>query len=208
MKLSDKIIQLRKSKGWSQEVLAEKLIVSRQAISRWEGATALPDAANIVQLSKLFGVTTDYLLNDAYEKDNVPLKATEAKSDGVHRMLILMTTLEVMIVILQFATTVIMQSTLLGAFSIVPFVAVLGGFEYVCQKRKSEANEDTPAYRKKFYKISAWLGTYFPIRLIVRALSAFYPRPYHAIALEGVILVIYFLTATLICIQIERKSKK
>lgn len=208
MKLSDKIIQLRKSKGWSQETLAEKLNVSRQAISRWEGATAQPDATNIVQLSKLFGVTTDYLLNDAYEKDNDPPKAEEAKSDRVHRMLILMTTLEVMIVILQFATTVMMQSTLLGAFSIIPFVAVLGGFEYACQKRKSEANEHTPAYRKKFYKISAWLGTYFPIRLIVRALSAFYPRPYHTIALEGVILVIYLLTATLICIQIEQKSRK
>ena len=72
MKLSDKIIHLRKSKGWSQEALAEKLNVSRQAISRWEGATAQPDAANIVQLSKLFGVTTDYLLNDAYERDNDP----------------------------------------------------------------------------------------------------------------------------------------
>ena len=50
MKLSDKIIQLRKSNGWSQEDLAEKLNVSRQAVSRWEGATAQPDAANILQL--------------------------------------------------------------------------------------------------------------------------------------------------------------
>lgn len=53
MKLSDKIIGLRKSNGMSQEDLAEKLNVSRQAISRWESGTAMPDASNILQLSKI-----------------------------------------------------------------------------------------------------------------------------------------------------------
>lgn len=70
MKLSDKIVQLRKVKGWSQEDLAEKLNVSRQAISRWENGTALPDSNNILQLSKLFNVTADYLLNEEYASDN------------------------------------------------------------------------------------------------------------------------------------------
>ena len=63
MKLSDKIVRLRKSNGMSQEELADKLGVSRQAISRWEMGTAMPDATNILQLSRLFQVTTDYLLN-------------------------------------------------------------------------------------------------------------------------------------------------
>lgn len=70
MKLSEKIIQLRKVNSWSQEDLAEKLDVSRQAISRWENGTALPDADNILQLSKLFNVTADYLLNEDYTSDN------------------------------------------------------------------------------------------------------------------------------------------
>ena len=70
MKLSDKIIKLRKINGLSQEELAEKLNVSRQAISRWENGTAFPDANNILQLSKLFNVTTDYLLNEDYSSDN------------------------------------------------------------------------------------------------------------------------------------------
>ena len=64
MKLSEKIINLRKSKGWSQEELAEKLNISRQSISRWENETALPDGYNIVQLSELFDVTADYLLKE------------------------------------------------------------------------------------------------------------------------------------------------
>lgn len=70
MKISEKIVHLRKLNGLSQEDLAEKLEVSRQAISRWEMGTAKPDANNILQLSMLFGVTTDYLLHDEYESDN------------------------------------------------------------------------------------------------------------------------------------------
>ena len=82
MKLPDKIIKLRKAHGWSQEDLAEKLNVSRQAISRWENGTALPDAQNVLQISKLFAVTTDYLLNDDYESDgDIPAVQTATKEN-------------------------------------------------------------------------------------------------------------------------------
>lgn len=79
MKLSEKILSLRKQHGMSQEDLAGELNVSRQAVSRWEVGTAQPDASNVLQLSKLFGVTADYLLNDNYESDHdVPaVKNTE-----------------------------------------------------------------------------------------------------------------------------------
>lgn len=70
MKLSDKLIMLRKDIGWSQEEFAEKVEVSRQAISRWENGTALPDAQNILRISRLFHVTADYLLNDDYERED------------------------------------------------------------------------------------------------------------------------------------------
>ena len=66
MKLSEKIVRLRKARGMSQEALAEQLNVSRQAVSRWEVGSALPDAGNVLQLSRLFGVTADYLLDDEY----------------------------------------------------------------------------------------------------------------------------------------------
>ena len=67
MILADKILQLRKQSGWSQEELAEKLNVSRQSVSKWESAAAIPDMNRILELSKLFGVTTDYLLKDDME---------------------------------------------------------------------------------------------------------------------------------------------
>ncbi len=65
MILADKIIDLRKKNGWSQEELAEKLGVSRQSVSKWEGAQSVPDMGRVVQLSELFGVSTDYLLKDS-----------------------------------------------------------------------------------------------------------------------------------------------
>lgn len=81
MILADKIIRLRKKNGWSQEELAEKMNVSRQAVSKWEGAQTIPDLEKILMLGNLFGVTTDYLLKDeiedeevAEEKSNTPIK--------------------------------------------------------------------------------------------------------------------------------------
>ena len=77
MNVSEKIRTLRKSKGMSQEELAGQVNISRQAVSRWENGTALPDADNIVQLSKLFGVTADYLLIDSYKSDEDSPKIKE-----------------------------------------------------------------------------------------------------------------------------------
>jgi len=68
MILADKIMTLRKKNGWSQEELAEKMNVSRQAVSKWESAQSVPDLEKILQLSNLFGVTTDYLLKDEKEE--------------------------------------------------------------------------------------------------------------------------------------------
>lgn len=67
MILADKIIELRKRQGMSQEELAEKLGVSRQSVSKWEGAQSTPDLNRILQLSEIFGVSTDTLLKDTEE---------------------------------------------------------------------------------------------------------------------------------------------
>ena len=67
MILADKITEERKKNGWSQEELADKLGVSRQAVSKWESAGAVPDLQRIIQLSELFSVSTDYLLKDEME---------------------------------------------------------------------------------------------------------------------------------------------
>ena len=78
MILADKIIEERKKNGWSQEELAEKLNVTRQSVSKWEGAQSVPDLQRILEMSRLFGVSTDYLLKDELE----PAARTEAGDDA------------------------------------------------------------------------------------------------------------------------------
>ena len=81
MILADKITELRKKNGWSQEELADKLGVSRQSISKWESAQSVPDMSRILKMSELFGVSTDLLLKDNLEltEDHVlaPVETTE-----------------------------------------------------------------------------------------------------------------------------------
>lgn len=79
MTLADKIIKLRKQHGWSQEELADKMDVSRQAVSKWECAQTIPDIEKILQLSQLFNVSTDYLLKDTIPYDE-QIQATQITS--------------------------------------------------------------------------------------------------------------------------------
>lgn len=70
MEFGDKLIEQRRSRGLSQEQLADKLGVSRQAISRWEAGNAWPDVNNLKKISEIFAVSADYLLNDDCEQEN------------------------------------------------------------------------------------------------------------------------------------------
>ena len=83
MIFADKLITLRKKAGWSQEELAEKLGVTRQSVSKWEGAQSVPDIDKILQLARLFGVTTDYLLK---EEQGEPEYTTEDDTPALHRV--------------------------------------------------------------------------------------------------------------------------
>ena len=65
MIFSEKLQIIRKNKGLTQDNLAEKLNVSRQAVAKWESGQAYPDISNLIQISNIFNVTVDYLVRDA-----------------------------------------------------------------------------------------------------------------------------------------------
>lgn len=86
MELKEKLVTLRKEKGLTQLAVAEKLDISRQAISRWESGTALPSTDNLRCLSILYEVPVDYLLKeDSERKSGVPIDELSGPVDKVAR---------------------------------------------------------------------------------------------------------------------------
>lgn len=85
MILAEKVALLRKKKGWSQEELAEKLGISRQSVSKWESGSSIPDIDKIILLSRLFQVSTDYLLKDEMEENENAVQAVEVSDEPVKR---------------------------------------------------------------------------------------------------------------------------
>lgn len=84
MTIGARIAACRKRAGMSQEKLANELNISRQAVSRWETGEAVPDTEKVIQLSRIFHVTTDYLLLDIDEapQSAAPLKTTEKRNSA------------------------------------------------------------------------------------------------------------------------------
>ncbi len=80
MNNENKLSKLRQQHGLTQQELAEKLNVSRQAISRWESGVVVPSTDNLKYLSQIYGVTVDYLL-----KDDVPLPEKREEKAGAER---------------------------------------------------------------------------------------------------------------------------
>ncbi len=98
MNTSEKILELRKAQGMTQEQLAEQLNVSRQSVSKWESGQAMPEADKLMAISDLFHVTVDYLLRpsdidalsikaDALERQQQELKRAFRKRKRIQRFL-------------------------------------------------------------------------------------------------------------------------
>lgn len=168
----------------------------------------MPDANNILQISKLFGVTADYLLNDDYTSDNDVPKIKKTKEANTQLILIALVTLEGMLFVLQFLATFVLQNAVFEILSFLPFIACIGGFEYGYRKKASEQNDVTRLFRRKFYKISAWLSLYFPIRFLVSVCMTFYPRPYYSFVLECITVVVYIVAVLAVTVGINKHCFK
>ena len=86
MKFHEKLLDLRKKAGMTQSDLAEKMNVSRQAVSRWEMGTAMPDVENLIAMSDLFGVSLDYMLKDKTETPSQDPEKRQPRPDFMTRV--------------------------------------------------------------------------------------------------------------------------
>ncbi len=209
MKFADKILSLRKTHGMSQDDLAEKLNVSRQAISRWEMGAVQPDTGNVLQLSKLFGVTTDYLLNDDYEIDHdVPVvKETESITKveaNRQSAFIFIMGLNFMILIYQLIACFVLQNSIFSLSGTMLIIAEVVGFE-LGYRKIAPKSESAMKYYCKFYVVTFWLAAYFPIRLLMNVAMMLYPYSYIGIVFEIIVVFVYLLISILATKLIKKK---
>ena len=196
MNISEKIMTLRKRENMSQEELANRLNVSRQAVSRWESGAALPDALNILRISKLFDVTTDYILNDDYESDkDIPIvKNTEKEIKSMFDsklLCIIFSAISIAVCFGQIIAFIEYQSVIWSSVITAVTVLIMAIFEVFY--KKSGASKDK--YYGYYYKITAVTALYFPSNILGFRIMNLYPRPYS-------ILVPVFLTAVIYVVSV------
>lgn len=107
MKFNEKLIELRKKHGISQEELGNKINVSRQAISKWESEQAKPEVDKIKEISKVFNVSIEYLLNDELNED-IKIKKTKDKKKIKKIILIILLVVVSIYLIISFYKLVIL----------------------------------------------------------------------------------------------------
>lgn len=157
-----------------------------------------------MQLSRTFGVTTDYLLHDDYENDQDLPPVRENQETHFRQIFAILVMLEVMVLIIQFLAVFVLQSVFFGILSFLPMVAVIGGFEYAWQKNPRPA-PSVRRFRLRFYQVTAWLGFYFPVRLFMEKLAVCYPRPYLSIVFEAITLAVYLTAAFCVTLELEKR---
>ena len=144
MRFQDKLIDLRKKNGLTQEQLAEKLSVSRQAVSRWEAGDSAPDMYNLQTICRYFGISADYLINDdltsendtplAQKKDN-EIQQVKQNHKNMHLVAGICFVIAWMCAIYGLSNAEIGIQLLLSAISCV-LTAVCAAIQFVCYFKK------------------------------------------------------------------------
>jgi len=211
MTFAEKLYRLRRQKGLSQEELAEQLEVSRQAISRWEMGSTLPDAKNLLQLSDIFGVSIDYLLRDERESPEEtppfrqftspdmrkdPLRAERSRQIG----LCILVSLQILPLFLYFVGIFIMANTmtlLLASLINLLNIAVYELCFHIC------ANDERGRfYRRKYYRITVWLFSICPVLLAVRLFVTRFPQA------QLISLAVYLTVCITVTLLVREKKRE
>lgn len=129
MQFSQKLLELRKKRGFSQEDLAEKLNVSRQAISRWEMGSAMPDSPNLLKISDLFGVSIDSLLREDNQPEGKPISGKDQKKRNRQVAWAVLVGLHAMALLVGLTALFALQNTLAAWGTMALHVADIIGFE-------------------------------------------------------------------------------
>lgn len=201
MQFSQKLLELRKKRGFSQEDLAEKLNVSRQAISRWEMGSAMPDSHNLLKISDLFGVSIDSLLREEDQPEGKSISAEDQKERNRKVAWAVLVGLHAMALLVGLTALFVLQNTLAAWGAMALHLAIIIGFEAGLRFQGAQNAKDI---RKQYYRICIWLFAFVPMYLLVKAVWNLYPRPHLAILEAASALLVYGLLCGTVSVRCRR----
>lgn len=202
MNIGDRIQSLRKTKGLSQEQLAEKIGVSRQAVSKWESEQSIPDLDKVIIISEFFDVTTDYLLKGIENE-----KQTEDKKPNANIFMIVATALDFMGLIIAAAVWYEDQVPMALVIGLI-FIA-LGIVVFAIGLYSSSEHSKVHA-KRNFWLINIWIIPFIPLSFLYNILNAGSTAPYPLLANSVFYLALFwfvYLALGLSVIYVQLKKK-
>ena len=169
MNIADRIQHLRKMKGISQEELADRLGVSRQAISKWESEQSSPDIEKVIIMSEFFEVTTDYLLKGIEPVPDKTAVIMQKPDAGIFT--IVGTAINIMGVIV--AAMVWYEEQIATATAVVLILMIVGCSVYGIGMIVSEPASKKQAQRR-FWAVNVWMLTFMPLSILYSFLPGGY----------------------------------
>lgn len=184
--LGQRLQQLRKAKGFSQEELADRVGVSRQAVSKWEGGQTAPDLERLLALSKQLDVTTDYLLTGQHPA---------AREQGPDAALFSVVATGSTVAGLLAAAMLWYEKQTAIATAIGLLLMVMGCVVYAIGMTMGEP-ASRPRAKRRFWAVNLWLLPFIPLSLLYNNLmggsaSAPYPIPVNSLVAYGLFWVVY-----------------
>ena len=191
MNIADRIQNLRKLKGISQEELADKVGVSRQAVSKWESEQSFPDIDKIIIMSDFFNVTTDYILKGIETKEH-----TNKITANANIFVIAATALNFIGLMASSAVWHEKQDSLaivIGLTFMAIGCAIFGiGMNYASQNSKNA--------KKSFWRINIWLLIFIPLSFVYNILFTGYNAPYPQLGNNLFMFPIFWVVYLAICL--------
>ncbi|MGM9631238.1 helix-turn-helix domain-containing protein [Butyricicoccus sp.] len=201
MTISDRIRELRRARGISQEELAEEIGVSRQAVSKWESGQSVPDLDRVIALSDYFEVTTDYLLKGI--APTAPQTGKQAPNASVFA--IAGTALNVIGLATSCGVWYEEQNTLAIIIGLI-FMAMgcmIFGIGMVCSSADTR-----PKAKDLFWKINIWILVFLPLAVVYNLVIHGIPAPYPLLFRPIVPFCIFWLVYFAICLLAQRYLRR
>jgi len=193
MNIADRIQQLRKSKGLSQEELADKIGVSRQAVSKWEGEQSLPDMDKVIIMSDFFEVTTDYILKGIETEK-------QAKKNVLDASMFIPFATALNFIGLVVSWAVWYEEQVPMAIVVGLIIMAVGCMTFFVGMTSSTLNKEKA--QRLFVSINVWFLSFIPLSCLYNMLFTNSLAPYPLVPQPIMVFAIFWLTYVAVCLTV------